>query len=719
MSRRPISLLLVFALLFSASFISASAAPATEVQEGAPPKEQRTAIRDCYVGDQCLEVPKDMGYFYVDENYRTQVPLRAISEAMGLTVTWVGEEQKAVIDGGLKGQIVFSVGSPSYTVGGETLTMDTTPVVWAPGRLHVPVRFLVEAAGGSVFLYRPWSDEPCYLYLYFPKGNATPTPPSWAVDDYVTFTDTTVYQPENWAKILDFRARVEAGENVYFEVRDFCQSKKLGRGVDDGIYYECQLLHAELGRRGYRGEKGNSRYPSLGVSTREGAARTQEQELSMFRWELRRCAAVETAPLNGEDWHGLRVGSDPVYPDRPQGDEAWVAKLDRRALLAEPWFDGVRNDPIHLYSVADWTPDTDVGFNDSPKFLDALGDAVYYDNRQMARDCGPYQSGDTVMFDLAQLVRSLWWEYDEQTVPSGAPWGGEHTTGEVYLNYYSDDWQRGADGALVISDKGNPMWKPGEIIHTIKLRVGSPIAVVDGVEVDLGHPVEQRGWGKNQAFCVPKSFLTDVLREQVVYDEARHAWFIGRDVDLGDTNLKDWARGMNAMVCMVDGGGDEVKFDPQLLGMFPRGFWDSYSRNMIPGRVYAAYYLYHGWNAMDTQSVKTTANALNAAATNPGNPCPAWDAFRVGQVVAWGFTAGYISLDETMELLYPAAKVIHDSYDSWDSACRDYLQGYLAFTGGADSELYQLRAAAWESAKAAGLYDDTLFQTDVIPYSGK
>lgn len=710
MLRKVIAAGLALVLLFSVPAVAAG-----KQEAAAPPESQQTAIRECYVGDNRLEVPGEMGYFYVDDHYRTQVPLRAISEAMGLTVTWVGAEQKAVIDGGLKGQIVFYVGSSTYTVGGETLTMDTAPVIWAPGRLHVPVRFLVEAAGGSVSLlkYR----NAYYLYLYFPKGNVTPTPPSWAVDDYVTFTETTAYQPENWAKILEFRERVEAGENVYFEVRDFCMSKDLGIGVDDGIYYECQLLHTELGRRGFRGQTSEDSWtPNLGASLRDGAVRTEEQELSMYRWTLRRAAAVRT--IRSWDWHDLRVNSKPRYPGQAVGDELWVQKLDRQALLAEHWFDCVRNDPIHLYTVAYWTPDTDVGFNSSPAYMDALGDATYYDGRQLARGCGPYQSGDTVMFDLRQLANSLWWEYTKDEVPNGLPVGGTYATGGICLNYYSDDWKREADGSLTISDKGNPQWKPGEILHTIRLQVGSPVAVVDGVEVDLGHPVEQRGWGNPyEAFCVPMSFLTDVLGEQVVYDESQHAWFIGRDLELGDTNLKDWARGMNAMLCMVDGEQDEIRFDPSLLGLFPRGFLDSYGNNAIPGRIYAAYYLYHGWNAMDGESVRAAANALNLSAAASGNSCPAWDAFRVGQLAAWGFTADYISLEEAMSLLYPAAKVIHDSYDSWEEACQDYLRGYEAFVGSNESDFYQLRAEAWSAAKSTGLYDDSLFQTAVIPYS--
>lgn len=709
MLRKMIAAGLALVMLWSGSAVAAG-----EQETAAPPESQQTAIRECYVGEDRLEVPAEMGYFYVDDHYRTQVPLRAISEAMGLTVTWVGAEQKAVINGGLKGQIVFYVGSPTYTVGGQTLTMDTAPVIWAPGRLHVPVRFLVEAAGGSVSLveYRDRN----YLYLYFPKGNVTPTPPSWATDDYVTFTDTTAYQPDNWAKILDFRRRVEAGENVYFEVRDFCISKNLGAGVDDGIYYECQLLHAELGRRGFKGQQGDTWIPNLGASPREGAIRTEEQELSMFRWTLRRNAVVESRSFN---WHGLRVGSDPRYPGQPVGDAPWVAKLDRHALMEEHWFDGVRNDPIHLYTIADWTPQTDHGFNESVWFLNVLGDDTYYDGRQLARLCGPYESGGTVMFDLQQLAASLWWEYRQDEVPSGSPLGGTYVTGGIHLNYYSDSWQRKADGSLVISDKGNPMWKPGEVLHTIDLQVGSSIAVVDGVAVDLGHPVEQRGWGSStEAFCVPMSLLTDVLGEQVVYDESRHAWFIGQDLELGGTNLKEWARGMNAMICMVDNEDNEVRFDPNLFGLFPRGFWDSYGNNQIPGRVYAAYYLYHGWNAMDGESVKAAAKALNASAAAPGNSCPAWDAFRVGQLAAWGFTAGYISLEEAMDLLYPAAKTIRESYGSWEEACEDYLQGYKAFVGG-QNDLYQLRAEAWSAAKAAGLYDDALFKTAVIPYSPK
>ena len=87
---------------------------------------------------------------YIDDNWRSMVPLRFIAESLGAAVAWDGITRSITINQGSK-EIKMTVGSTLYTVNGVTHTMDTAPVIVAEwGRTMVPLRFVAEALGMAV-----------------------------------------------------------------------------------------------------------------------------------------------------------------------------------------------------------------------------------------------------------------------------------------------------------------------------------------------------------------------------------------------------------------------------------------------------------------------------------------------------------------------------------------------------------------------------------------
>lgn len=86
------------------------------------------------------------------EDGRTLVPLRAIFEAMGATVTWDGNAQTAT---GVKGATTVNVkiGSVSPTINGVVKPLDV-PAKIVDGRTLAPLRFVGEAFGATV----EWDD---------------------------------------------------------------------------------------------------------------------------------------------------------------------------------------------------------------------------------------------------------------------------------------------------------------------------------------------------------------------------------------------------------------------------------------------------------------------------------------------------------------------------------------------------------------------------------
>ena len=86
---------------------------------------------------------------FIDENDRTMVPLRAVADALGLTVSWDSVNREAVFSDGAR-TIYFPIGSSEARTGsGEMISMDTAAVI-VESRTYAPVRYLAEYFGYSV-----------------------------------------------------------------------------------------------------------------------------------------------------------------------------------------------------------------------------------------------------------------------------------------------------------------------------------------------------------------------------------------------------------------------------------------------------------------------------------------------------------------------------------------------------------------------------------------
>ena len=85
---------------------------------------------------------------YVDSNWRTMVPIRALAEAFDAKVVYDNDDRTVTIDYDGK-IIVMTIDESTYTVDGEELTMDTAAVIKGD-RTYVPVRFAAEAMGFTV-----------------------------------------------------------------------------------------------------------------------------------------------------------------------------------------------------------------------------------------------------------------------------------------------------------------------------------------------------------------------------------------------------------------------------------------------------------------------------------------------------------------------------------------------------------------------------------------
>lgn len=87
------------------------------------------------------------------KNGRTMVPVRIISERFGAEVGWDGEKQEVSIKKDGK-EIILTIGSDVARVNGEEITLDAAPEEIG-GRTMVPVRFISENLGMNVKYIAP------------------------------------------------------------------------------------------------------------------------------------------------------------------------------------------------------------------------------------------------------------------------------------------------------------------------------------------------------------------------------------------------------------------------------------------------------------------------------------------------------------------------------------------------------------------------------------
>jgi competence protein ComEC len=150
------------------------------------------------------------------DNGRTLVPLRAIFEAMGATVTCDQDTRTATA---IKGDttVVLQIGSTSPTINGQVKHLDV-PAKIVDGRTLAPLRFVGEAFGGTV----DWNQASQIASITAVPG----TPP----DIYVHFIDVgqadAIYieLPDNTDILIDAGNRADGPLVV-----DYLQTQ----GVDD------------------------------------------------------------------------------------------------------------------------------------------------------------------------------------------------------------------------------------------------------------------------------------------------------------------------------------------------------------------------------------------------------------------------------------------------------------------------------------------------------
>ncbi len=100
-----------------------------------------------YVNNKPVDFPDQKPF--IDDNNRTLVPVRFVTEALGADVIWDDKTQTVLIKKGDK-EISLTINEKKITINGKEKYMDTSPIITDNNRTMVPVRFISESLGELV-----------------------------------------------------------------------------------------------------------------------------------------------------------------------------------------------------------------------------------------------------------------------------------------------------------------------------------------------------------------------------------------------------------------------------------------------------------------------------------------------------------------------------------------------------------------------------------------
>ena len=150
---------------------------------------------------------------FIDENGRTQVPVRFVSEALGADVGWDGNTKTVTVEQA-RNKISLVVGKSEYTVNSKKMEMDTSVII-VEDRTFVPARYVAEALGAEV----DW-DSKTKTVIINSKNNNTLQEEEVIIskDNIKLEKDESFTEPENFIQMLpeDKPKQTVDGITIYY-----------------------------------------------------------------------------------------------------------------------------------------------------------------------------------------------------------------------------------------------------------------------------------------------------------------------------------------------------------------------------------------------------------------------------------------------------------------------------------------------------------------------
>jgi len=180
---------------------------------------------------------------FIDENGRTQVPVRFVSEALGAEVGWNGEAKEVTVELNSR-KVVLTIDKKDYKINNQSYQMDTVALL-LESRTFVPIRFVSEALGAEV----GWDEKVKTVYINLdPNASPEPLPTAEPQAGNVSYYDGIAF---NDVTDVDEYGRIEPEKAKDFLLK---LASQLAFVKEDGKYYiECDYPEIPDGYKWFLG----------------------------------------------------------------------------------------------------------------------------------------------------------------------------------------------------------------------------------------------------------------------------------------------------------------------------------------------------------------------------------------------------------------------------------------------------------------------------------
>lgn len=556
----------------------------------------------------------------------------------------------------------------------------------------------------------------------------TPAPPSWCPEEeYAVFPGSAAYEPENWEIITQTRAEVEWGAvnlgalplrwkftglpNSYTVPTG--EVDKNGREyverVDDfGVLLEKALVEVRLL---YIHDQYNGPYwTTLSTVLEDGgdeklAPLTDQQRYAVLLWTARGILR----------YNGVGEKLNKFLPYLMNYPQFTLETLTNSEIFTE-W----EKASLEKRVAQSW--------EDYNSHIEIL-----LDGRELELDVPPEVRNERTMVPIRAVAEAL---------GADVSWDGD--TQQIHMT------RAGVD---------------------VVMTLNSTAAAIDGETVEM----DVAPYATDGRTLIPARYVAEFFGQKVDWDGEKRQVLIEEDKTVaGDSNLEQWAVNMGLIYGFQYAGSNyglpEPYGKPICFGMYDRRAaqiestrtglainWGIAGRDGLISLVQRM--TPHGHND-DFQDAAAIVNSLSGTglkeliARSSGTDqymwrytkeiserwgdkgILAWDLSRMGAMVQWGYNAGYITYEEALKLVEPAARMAQENFTSWDEFYLNYLDGYNWWArndvytereryeteikkayGGTLPEGYEY----WMALPRANYYqytikktDDTLFETGVI-----
>lgn len=502
-----------------------------------------------------------------------------------------------------------------------------------------------------------------------------PTPPSWVEEgEYVVFENSSAYEPEVWKEICDIREELEKepvfSYDVYHGLLLRMSRVSPGKNEDAGQNFEVGLLYYKFFLNyGARQEAGSARsyFTAAGDLSEHG-----DKQKMLYTWAVR-SSLLQTYRIEEIMPKLLAYPDYNIYEEAVNQDVLNWSSEYLKNVLASPLLllDGSNFDTGEVH------PEITNGRVMLPirNIVEAIGGTIEWDEK--AKELTITRAGDTLILTVGN---STAYKNKKSITLDVAPYIKD---GRTYLPVRFVSEQLG--------QKVTWVQNPRIVSITENKDTYENSSLEKWVKAMGGYYIE---YPKCKMFCNPR--YVNIFAGYAVREK--------ENVDLVRNMLKDsWSvMDRDGLLYQIEaltenGHNSEFLYDVDLIDSLTKNEYEQLLKNTDDLGEYMFPFTKELGEKWGERGIM------------------AWDLFRVSSLAQWGYTAGYLTYDEAVAAVKPAAIKLQKNFSSWEEAYDNYVDGHVwwSYTDvrGLDYEEWGRRAECKEMMlNYKDVFDNSLFK---------